>query len=55
MSKSINADKRFIIRKYIMAKSATDAIRKDKSAPVFDVWIDDDFKKDKEFGFVTKK
>lgn len=28
-----------------MANSAMDAIKKDKSAPVDDVWIDEDFKK----------
>lgn len=33
--------KRFIIKKYIMAKSAADAINKDKKADVEDVWVDD--------------
>lgn len=47
-----NPDKRFVVRKYIMAQSAADAIKKDKIAPVFDVWVDDDFKKDNEIGFV---
>ena len=51
--KNKNTDKRFIVRKYIMAQSAADAIKKDKIAPVFDVWVDDDFKKDNEIGFVT--
>jgi hypothetical protein len=35
----------FVIRKYITAHSAAEAIRKDKSTPVDDVWIDDDYKK----------
>ena len=53
--KNKNTDKRFIVRKYIMAQSAADAIKKDKLAPVFDVWVDDDYKKDgdiNEIGFV---
>lgn len=49
--KNKNTDKRFIVRKYIMAQSAADAIKKDKLAPVFDVWVDEDFKKDNEIGF----
>jgi len=38
-------DKLFIVRKYIMAKSASQVIRKDKTTPVSDVWLDEDFKK----------
>lgn len=37
--------KLYIIRKYIMAPSAKDALKKDKHAPVDDVWVDDDWKK----------
>jgi hypothetical protein len=37
--------KMFILRKYVRAKSASDAIRKDKQTPVDDVWVDDDWKK----------
>ena len=37
--------KLFIIRKYIMAKNANDAIKKDKTSPVDDVWVDDEWKK----------
>jgi hypothetical protein len=48
-----NTDKRFIVRKYIMAQSAADAIKKEKIAPVFDVWVDDDYKKDNEIGFTV--
>lgn len=47
-----NSPKRFIVRKYIMAQSAADAIKKDKLAPVFDVLVDEDFKKDNQIGFV---
>lgn len=41
--KQIN--KLFVIRKYIWASDAQQAIRKDKSHPVEDVWIDDEWKK----------
>ncbi len=37
--------KLFIVRKYVMAKDAKDAIRVEKSLPVDDVWVDDDWKK----------
>ena len=36
--------KLYIVRKYISANSAAEAIKKDKTHPVDDVWIDDDFK-----------
>lgn len=38
-------NKLFIVKKYIMAKSAKDAILKDKKTPVDDVWIDEEWKK----------
>jgi hypothetical protein len=37
--------KLYIVKKYILAKSASDAIRKDKKTPVDDCWMDEDFKK----------
>lgn len=37
--------KLFVVRKYIMAKSARDALRKEKTAPVDDLWVDDEWKK----------
>lgn len=37
--------KLFVVRKYVMAKSAQEAIRKEKIAPVDDVWIDEDWKR----------
>ncbi len=37
--------KLYIVKKYILANSASEAIRKDKNTPVDDVWMDDDFKK----------
>ena len=33
--------KRFIVRKYVMAKSAKDAIGKEKKTEVDEVWVDD--------------
>ena len=48
--------KRFVVRKYIMAKSALDAIRLDNISPVDDVWVDEEWKKDNtKVGFNTNK
>ena len=42
----INKDEKlFVVRKYIVAKDAATAIKRDKITPVSDVWIDDEFKK----------
>jgi len=52
--------KRYIVRKYVMALSVIDAVRKEKKVQIDDVWVDDDWKKDhmyygtKEVGFRTK-
>lgn len=46
-----NGKKLFVVRKYIMAKSAKDAIKLDKTAPVDDVWVDTDWNKDKPIGY----
>jgi hypothetical protein len=40
-----NNKKMFVVRKYIMADNAKQAIRLDKTTPVDDVWIDTDFQK----------
>lgn len=32
---------KFVIRKYVMAGSAQEAIRLDKATPVHDVWVDE--------------
>jgi hypothetical protein len=37
--------KLFIVKKYIMATSASDAIRKEKTTRPDDVWVDEDWKK----------
>lgn len=36
--------KLYVVRKYILADSADQAIKKDKEAPVDDVWIDEAWK-----------
>jgi hypothetical protein len=38
-------EKLYVVRKYIMATSAKQAILKDKTAPVEDVWVDTDWQK----------
>jgi hypothetical protein len=37
--------KLFVVRKYIMAESASDAIRKESKQKVDDVWVDEEWKK----------
>lgn len=44
MNKKDN-EKLYVVRKYIMATSAKQAILKDKNAPVDDVWVDTDWQK----------
>jgi len=39
---------RYIIRKYVMASSAQEAIKLDKKYKPQDVWIDEDYKKDNQ-------
>jgi hypothetical protein len=38
--------KRFIIKKYVMARSAQEALRKEKRVKPDDVWVDEDWKKE---------
>ena len=38
-------EKMFVIRKYIKARSALEAIQIEKNKPVDDVWVDDEWKK----------
>ena len=35
----------YIVRKFVVAKSAKDAIKKEKDTPVHDVWVEDSFQK----------
>jgi hypothetical protein len=46
--------KRYIIRKYILAESAIDAIKKDNKTPVDEVWVDTDYKTNSTIGFTEK-
>lgn len=39
-------EKRFIIKKYVMAISAKDAIKKEYKVIPDDVWVDEDWKKE---------
>lgn len=34
-----------------MAKSAAEAIKREKDAPVDDVWVEDEWKKSNKFGY----
>lgn len=50
-----NEKKRFVVRKYIMANSATQAIRLDKKTPVDDVWVDEKWQDENiKIGFADK-
>ena len=40
-----DTDKMFVIRKYVKAKDALSAIKKDRKTQVHEVWIDDEWKK----------
>lgn len=46
MKKPTEQPKMYIVRKYIMATSASQAIRKDKTTPVHDAWVDKEWKTD---------
>lgn len=41
-------NKLFVIRKYVYAKSAIDAIRKEKKVIVDDIWLDEEWKKNNQ-------
>lgn len=38
-------DKMFIVKKYIKAKSAAEALRKERKIPADDCWVDEDWRK----------
>jgi hypothetical protein len=52
--------KLFVVRKYVMARSAAEALRLEKKQSSDDVWLDDDWKKSnlpeatKAFGIVVR-
>jgi hypothetical protein len=39
-------EKRFIVRKYIMAKNIHEALKKERKTRPDDCWVDEDWKKD---------
>ncbi len=41
--------KMFIVKKYIMATSAHEALKKERKVRPDDVWVDDDFRKEKKY------
>ncbi len=41
----MNKDKLFVIKKYVMASSAQDALRKEKNIKPDDCWVDEDWRK----------
>lgn len=53
-------NKLFVVRIYIYASSAAEAIKKAKKSPVDEVWVDEDWKKENtikqvQVGFIDKK
>jgi len=53
-------NKLFVVRKYIYASSASEVLKKEKTVPVDEIWVDDDWKKEHAtklaaMGFVDKK
>jgi len=48
--KSKAGAKLFIVRKYIFARSAAEAIRKDRITPPDEIFIDDDWRKNSRDG-----
>lgn len=54
-------NKLYVIRKYVLAKSASQAIKLEKLKCVDDCWLDEDWKKennnklDSSIGFLNKK
>ena len=45
MSNKKDSKKLFVVRKYIMARDAKEAIRLDRKTHVDDVWVDEEWKK----------
>jgi hypothetical protein len=50
-----NPQKRFIVRKYVMARSAQEALRLEKRRAADDVFIDEQWSKDQQFEGDKKK
>ena len=39
-------EKQYVVRKYIMAKNAKDALKKEKDVRADEVWLDEDWKRE---------
>jgi hypothetical protein len=42
---SKNKDKLFVVKKYVMAKSAQEALKKEKKQDADDCWVDEEWRK----------
>lgn len=40
-----NQNKKFVVKKYVWAQSAADAIKKESKVRVDDVWVDEDWRR----------
>lgn len=47
MKKSEVIEKRYIVRKFILAKSASDALKKERKFKADECWVDEEFEKEK--------
>ncbi len=46
MAKKIHTkEKMFVVKKYIMARSASEALRKEKNTQADDCWVDEEWRK----------
>jgi hypothetical protein len=58
MKRILKQSKLYVIRKYVSARSAAEAIRKDKDTPVDDVWLSEKAQESREeppaIGFLTR-
>jgi hypothetical protein len=59
--KSKPQNKMFVIKKYVMAPNAREAIKRERKVEVDDLWVDEDWRKNKSdrladaIGFTTSK
>lgn len=45
MKRKKNQEQLYVVRKYVMARSAAEAIEKERGTSVRDVWLDDEWRK----------
>lgn len=48
-------NKRYIVRKYVMARTAQEALRKERSLAPDDVWIDSEWQKENPLDNVSRQ